>query len=81
VMKAAARAGLDVPGRCAVLGIDGLAMGVVSTPELSSLDLDIAALGRIAVELATGMQTGELPPTGPDVHRVVTHTLLLRESA
>ncbi|BDZ50727.1 hypothetical protein GCM10025867_29680 [Frondihabitans sucicola] len=81
VMKAAQKAGLDVPGRCAVLGIDGLAMGVVSTPELSSLDLDIAAVGRIAVELATGMQTGALPTSGPSVHRVVSHTLLLRESA
>lgn len=81
VMKAVQRAGLAVPSRCAVLGIDGLAMGVVSTPELSSLDLDIAAVGRIAVELATAMQTGDLPPSGPEVHRVVSHTLLLRESA
>lgn len=81
VMKAAQKAGLDVPERCAVLGIDGLAMGIVSTPELSSLDLDVASVGRIAVELATGIQTGALPPTGPGVHRVVSHTLLIRQSA
>ncbi|GAA4264807.1 LacI family DNA-binding transcriptional regulator [Frondihabitans peucedani] len=81
VLKAVQHAGLEVPDRCAVLGIDGLAMGVVSSPELSSLDLDIAAVGRIAVELAIGMQTGALPSSGPEVHRVVRHTLLLRESA
>ena len=81
VMKAVQKAGRAIPSECAVLGIDGLAMGVVSTPELSSLDLDVTAVGRIAVELATGMQTGALPSTGPAVHRVMSHTLLLRESA
>jgi DNA-binding LacI/PurR family transcriptional regulator len=81
LIKAAQRAGLDVPARCAVLGVDGLSMGVVSSPELSSLDLDIEAVGRVAVELVTGIHAGDLPPSGPEVQRVVSHTLLLRESA
>jgi DNA-binding LacI/PurR family transcriptional regulator len=81
LMRAVQHAGVSVPDQCAILGIDGLSMGVVSTPELSSLDLDIASLGRTAVDLILGMHAGDLPPSGPEVHRVVTHSLLLRQSA
>lgn len=81
LIKAAQHAGLQVPEQCAVLGMDGLGMGVYSTPELSSLDLDIAQVGRIGVELATQMYSGALPPSGPEVHRLVHHSLLVRESA
>ncbi|HEY8912841.1 LacI family DNA-binding transcriptional regulator [Lacisediminihabitans sp.] len=80
-MKELHRVGVDIPGRCAVLGIDGLSIGEIVTPELSSLALDLRAVGRLAVELAVGMYTGELPMTGPEVQRTVSHTLLLRATA
>lgn len=79
-MKELHRAGVDIPGRCAVLGIDGLSIGEIVTPELSSLALDLRAVGRLAVELAVGMHRGVLPMTGPEVQRTVTHTLVLRET-
>jgi DNA-binding LacI/PurR family transcriptional regulator len=74
------RAGIDIPGRMAVLGIDGLSIGEIVTPELSSLALDLRALGKLAVGLVVGMHSGELPLSGPAVHRTVTHSLLLRAS-
>jgi len=80
-MKELHRLGVDIPGRCAVIGIDGLSIGEIVTPELSSLALDLWAVGRLAVELAVGMHAGELPMTGPAVQRTVSHTLLLRATA
>ncbi|MFC8597124.1 MULTISPECIES: LacI family DNA-binding transcriptional regulator [unclassified Isoptericola] len=81
VMKELARAGVHVPRQCAVLGIDGLPIGRISTPELSSLALDLGEVGRLGVELAVQMHSGALPSSGPAVHRSVSHSLLLRESA
>jgi DNA-binding LacI/PurR family transcriptional regulator len=80
-MKELHHVGVEIPGRCAVLGIDGLSIGEIVTPELSSLALDLRAVGRLAVELAVGMHAGELPMTGPEVQRTAFHTLLLRETA
>jgi DNA-binding LacI/PurR family transcriptional regulator len=80
-MKELHRVGVDIPGRCAVLGIDGLSIGEIVTPELSSLALDLRAVGRLAVQLAVGMHAGELPMTGAEVQRTVSHTLLLRATA
>jgi len=80
-MKELHRVGMDIPGRMAVLGIDGLSIGEIVTPELSSLALDLRSLGRLAVGLVVGMHSGELPMSGPEVHRTVVHTLLLRETA
>jgi len=81
IMKELARSGIDVPGRCSVLGIDGLAIGRISTPELSSLALDLGEVGRLGVEMVIRMHAGSLPPSGPAVQRTVSHSLLLRESA
>jgi DNA-binding LacI/PurR family transcriptional regulator len=81
VMKELARSGVDVPGQCSVLGIDGLAIGRISTPELSSLALDLTEVGRLGVELVVQMHSGALPPGGSAVHRKVSHSLLLRQSA
>lgn len=81
IVKGLARQGVDIPGQCAVLGIDGLAIGSISTPELSSLSLDLVEVGRIGVELIAQMHDGSLPASGPRVQRRVSHTLLLRESA
>jgi LacI family transcriptional regulator len=81
IVKGLHRLGVEIPGRCAVFGIDGLSIGSISTPELSSLALDLAEVGRVGVELVTKMYAGSLPSNGPLVQRKVSHTLLLRESA
>ncbi|MET4783467.1 LacI family DNA-binding transcriptional regulator [Glaciihabitans sp. UYNi722] len=81
VMKALRHRGIAVPAQCAVIGIDGLELGRISTPELSSLALDLTEVGRLGVDLVTRMHAGELPASGPEVQRTVHHTLLHRESS
>ncbi|MBV9846336.1 MAG: LacI family DNA-binding transcriptional regulator [Kutzneria sp.] len=42
--------GLDVPRNCGVLGFDGLALGQLVTPTLTSLHIDKHRLGALAVD-------------------------------
>ncbi|HEY8280987.1 MAG TPA: LacI family transcriptional regulator, partial [Leifsonia sp.] len=62
-------------------GIDGLDIGQLVTPELTSLALDKAELARVALELIDGMLSGRLPLSGGPSHATMTHTLMKRESA
>ncbi|MCU1526394.1 MAG: LacI family transcriptional regulator, partial [Frondihabitans sp.] len=80
-LNACIRAGVDVPGRMRVVGVDGLSIGRYVTPTLTTLDVDLDAVGRNAVELAVGISSGAIPPSGPEAVRRVEHRLLLRESA
>lgn len=73
--------GVPVPERCAVVGIDGIPLGALVSPELTTLSIDLEAMAKLAVELVVGMANGELPLNGADVTRVVTPTLTLRESS
>ncbi|WP_235021820.1 MULTISPECIES: LacI family DNA-binding transcriptional regulator [unclassified Rathayibacter] len=81
VLSACRRAGVDVPGEVRVAGIDGLSLGRLLAPTLSTLAVDLDALARHALELAVGMLAGELPRSGPEVVRTVSHQLIVRESA
>jgi LacI family transcriptional regulator len=81
IIKELQKRGLTVPEQVAVLGIDGLPIGRIVTPELSSLQLDMRDVGDSAVKLVVGMWSGDLPLRGPEVHQHVHHTLLVRESA
>jgi LacI family transcriptional regulator len=81
VLKGLARAGVRVPQEIAVIGIDGLDIGQLVTPELTSLALDKAELARVALELIDGMLSGRLPLSGGPSHATMTHTLMKRESA
>ena len=80
-IKELGRRGVSVPQDVAVLGIDGLPIGRIITPELSSLHLDMRAVGETALHLVVGMWSGKLPLRGPKVHHQVSHTLLTRDSA
>ncbi len=80
-LQACRRHGVDVPGAARVIGMDGLSIGTYVTPQLTTLALDMAEVARHAVELAVGMRQGELPWSGPEVHRRVAHRLVVRESA
>ncbi|RUQ08202.1 LacI family transcriptional regulator [Curtobacterium sp. HSID17257] len=81
VLGACRRAGADVPGDVRVVGVDGLALGTLVAPTLTTLAVDLDAVAREALDLATGMLAGDLPRSGPAVQRTVRHRLLVRESA
>lgn len=80
-LKALAAAGVDVPGQVRLAGVDGLSLGTVVTPALTTLAVDMTQVARDAVDLAVTMFDGDLPLTGPQVRRRVEHRLVLRESA
>ena len=81
VLQACRRAGVDVPGEVRVVGVDGLPLGSLVSPTLSTLAVDLDAVAREALDLALGMLSGALPRQGAAVQRTVRHRLLLRESA
>ncbi|MGT2426503.1 LacI family DNA-binding transcriptional regulator [Amnibacterium kyonggiense] len=72
VLAACRRAGLDVPGDVRVTGVDGLPLGALLAPTLTTLSVDFAAVAEAALELVADDPTGS---------RSVAHHLLLRESA
>jgi LacI family transcriptional regulator len=78
-LREARRFGLRVPADLAVIGFDGLALGTLVEPELSSVAIDTRALGALAVEEAARLMTGAGPrEPGALVVRAALH---LRESA
>lgn len=81
VLKAAADAGLRVPDDCAVVGMDGIPLGELLTPELSTLALDLREVGRAAVELLDGLLTGAVAPGSDSARLTLAHQLILRKSA
>lgn len=58
--------GLDVPADCAVLGFDGLAVGQLVTPTLTSLHIDTRRLGVLATDQVEQLLTksAETPTNG-----------------
>jgi LacI family transcriptional regulator len=77
VLKGFERAGIAVPGRVAVIGFDGLDIGAVVTPELTTLSIDKTELARHAVELVEDILKG----VTPTIDRSVGLTLVVRGSA
>ncbi|CAM5642954.1 LacI family transcriptional regulator [Streptomyces pilosus] len=77
VVGAALRSGLSVPGDLAVVGHDDTPLATLFTPSLSSVRVDVAALGRRMAALALHATDGQdRPPAEP----VVDMTLVPRES-
>lgn len=76
-LKGFARAGIHVPQDVAVVGIDGLDIGTLVTPELTTLAVDMPELADRALELTERLLAGHRD----DLHRTVAHTLIRRESA
>jgi DNA-binding LacI/PurR family transcriptional regulator len=75
VLAACRRAGVDVPGDLRVAGVDGLPVGALVAPALTTLAVDFDAVATAALDLV-----GEMRP-GASGSRTVAHRLLLRESA
>ncbi|WP_210583669.1 LacI family DNA-binding transcriptional regulator [Streptomyces sp. GESEQ-35] len=78
-LRAARRLGLRIPADLAVIGFDGLQLGELVEPPLSTVALDTRGLGALAVEQAARLLTGS-GPLGSD-ELVVGAQLRLRESA
>ncbi|SEG75726.1 transcriptional regulator, LacI family [Actinacidiphila yanglinensis] len=81
VLSACRRAGLDVPGDVRVTGVDGLDVGTLVTPTLTTLAVDLDQVAGHALDLAVAMLAGTLPRSGEAAQRTVHRSLLLRESA
>jgi DNA-binding LacI/PurR family transcriptional regulator len=80
-LKALADAGRAVPADCSVIGMDGIPLGELLTPELTTLSLDLRHVGRLAIELLEGLLSGALEPGSPEASLTVRHQLLIRGSA
>ncbi|WP_328746213.1 LacI family transcriptional regulator [Streptomyces sp. NBC_00285] len=78
-MRAARRRGRRVPEDLAVLGFDGLSLGELVEPALTTLHLDKRRLGRLAVEQVARLRAGEEPLTGAAAW--VAPDLIVRASA
>jgi len=81
VLNALRTRGRRVPEQVRVIGVDGLSIGDLVVPRLTTLALDMADVGRLATELVLGMRSGQIPLSGPAARRKVRHRLLLRDSA
>jgi LacI family transcriptional regulator len=77
VLKGLARRGVVVPDQVAVVGCDGLEIGGLLSPELTTLDLDKTVFARHAVDALDALLRTGHPPTTPRVPL----TLTVRESA
>jgi len=79
-LKGFARSGTAVPGRVAVIGMDGLDIGALVTPELTSIAIDRRELARQAIALAADLLEGRVP-AGERPAPTLTPRLLVRDSA
>lgn len=71
--------GIEVPGRVRLVGHDGLELGTLVTPTLTTLASDAQVIARHAVELAVGIYERTIPP-GPQTLRHHDYALMVRES-
>ena len=78
-MKTMHRNGIRVPEDVRVVGIDGLAAGTYTIPELTTLGVDMSEAAEAAMSVARSLLDPEQPSTGRWLR--VRHRLILRESA
>jgi len=73
--RAARRLGLDIPGDIALLGFDGLGLGELLDPPLTTVHVDKRRMGELAVAQVQRLLAGE-----PPLLRMLETTLLVRGS-
>lgn len=78
-LRAARRLGRRVPADLAVVGFDGLQLGTVVDPELTSVALDTRRLGALAVDQAGRLLEGTTPLSADEL--VIRAALVVRASA
>jgi LacI family transcriptional regulator len=79
-LKGLGRAGVQVPESVSVMGIDGLAVGAMVTPELTTLAIDKTELARHAIELLDEIMNNPAS-SGVDASRTLQYELTLRGSS
>ncbi len=79
VLKELRVRGVTVPESCAVVGVDGLKIGVFVEPELTTLQLDFTAVARLAFDEVLKMHAADAPLTQTRIR--VCHELVVRQSA
>lgn len=77
VIKAARTLGLSIPQDLSVASFDNLSYSAISSPSLTTVELPSHDLGRAAAQHALAMIDGT---ETPDVHKVFTGALYVRES-
>jgi DNA-binding LacI/PurR family transcriptional regulator len=80
LLRALRHLGVAVPGQVRLVGVDGLEMASLVTPELTTLSIDIEAVARETVSLVRGMLGGTVPLSGEGARRVVPYVLEVRAS-
>ncbi|TLM81527.1 LacI family DNA-binding transcriptional regulator [Pseudarthrobacter sp. NamE5] len=80
-IKALQDAGMSIPRDCAVIGMDGIPLGELVTPELTTLSLDLRAVGTAAVDLVDNLLSGHVEAGSADATLVLRHQLVVRRSA
>ncbi len=77
-LRAAKRLGRSVPADLAVIGFDGLQLGTVVDPALTSVSLDTLHVGALAIEQASRLLAGDTPLPASELQ--VNAILLVRDS-
>jgi DNA-binding LacI/PurR family transcriptional regulator len=80
-LKALQDSGRSVPEDCAVIGMDGIPLGELVTPELTTLSLDLRNVGRTAVDLLEELLSGAVEVGTPETALTLRHELIVRKSA
>ena len=80
VLRALQLAGIDVPGRMRVVGVDGLRIGRFVTPRLTTLAMDLPKVAAAALDTVLAIHAGTIPGRGPEAHRRVAYALDVGES-
>lgn len=81
LLRALRELDVAVPGRVRLVGVDGLEIASLVTPELTTLSIDIEAVARATVSLVAGMLDGTVPLSGAQAHRTVPYRLEVRASS
>lgn len=81
LLRALRRLGLRAPEDMRVVGVDGLEIGRLVTPELTTLEVDREAIAEETTALVAGMLEGSVLLGGEEAVRVIPFRLVVRDSA
>ena len=81
VLAAAQRLGLAVPGDLSIAGFDDSPASSLVWPPLTTVRQPIAQMARVAVDMLIAANRNDAEPsTRPDLHHVLAHELVVRDS-
>lgn len=81
VLAAAQRLGLSVPGELSIAGFDDSPAAALVWPPLTTVRQPVAEMARTAVEMLVAAQRPDVAaPSEPELHRVLPHELVVRDS-